>query len=261
MRGEGRARFLSLVHSLDKRVDLVLSVSGISSLLKVDRLLLVSSLWRAQLEGPQKLVHLFEVLADNENLVDEVLNAEDASVAQLLGDDAVVGDGNALVVHVHEASLVDELSDGLQIRRSIGDIRLDELEHLLGGTGETDENSVVDLSQSQELQDLSRLGIHSVDTSDTDDYGELGLGLDEEVASRAGLSAEVDERAFLVAVFPHVGFRPLEDGFSSHAAGLFDGLGALELLGLDQRSGLSLLEESFRDRGLGFRGLSFRVSH
>jgi hypothetical protein len=47
----------------------------------------------------------------------------------------------------------------------IGDVRLDETEHLLGSLGSLDEYTVVDLEQTEQLEDLARLGCNFVDTA------------------------------------------------------------------------------------------------
>jgi hypothetical protein len=46
----------------------------------------------------------------------------------------------------------------------IGDVGLDETEHLLGSLGSLDEYTVVDLEQTEKLEDLARLGCNFVDT-------------------------------------------------------------------------------------------------
>jgi hypothetical protein len=46
----------------------------------------------------------------------------------------------------------------------IGDIGLDEAEHVGGGLVDLEENTVVDLAQAEELQNLAGLGADSVDT-------------------------------------------------------------------------------------------------
>jgi len=48
----------------------------------------------------------------------------------------------------------------------IGDIGLDESQHLFGCFGHLDEYTVVDLEETKELEDLFRLGCEVVDTKD-----------------------------------------------------------------------------------------------
>jgi hypothetical protein len=55
----------------------------------------------------------------------------------------------------------------------------------LCGLGEFDEDTVVDLEETEELEDLARLGRDLVDTLDADDKGELGLLINEERATLA----------------------------------------------------------------------------
>ena len=88
----------------------------------------------AQLEGPEEvrglarasaactnvtsycLTYLLEVGANGEDLVYEVLNGEDVVLAEVLLDDLVVGERDALLVDLAVAALVDKLADGLEVR-------------------------------------------------------------------------------------------------------------------------------------------------
>ena len=47
----------------------------------------------------------------------------------------------------------------------VSNVRLDKTEHLLSGLGDLDEDTVVDLQEAEELQDLAGLGRNLVDTS------------------------------------------------------------------------------------------------
>jgi len=179
-----------LIHSLHKRVDLVFSVSSISSFLEVIHLLLVSTFWRAQLEGPQKLVYLFKVLSNDKNLMNDILYAKNSFLSKLFGDDTVVSDGDSLVVDLHKSSFVDQLSDCFQIWCSVSNVGFDELEHFQSGPIQSYKNSIMDLSQSQQLQDLSRSWINSIDTSNSNDNGEFWLRFNKEVTSSSRLSSE-----------------------------------------------------------------------
>lgn len=78
-------------------------------------LLLEAAQRAAELEGPQEVVGDLEVLADGENLVDQILNADDAGLGKLLLDDLVVGKGDALTGDLAETTLVDQLADGLEV--------------------------------------------------------------------------------------------------------------------------------------------------
>ena len=49
--------------------------------------------------------------------------------------------------------------------KPIGDIGLDEAEHVGGGLVDLEEDTVVDLAQAEELQHLAGLGADAVDTA------------------------------------------------------------------------------------------------
>lgn len=87
----------------------------ITSLNKVRGHLAEATLWRTELHWPQEVVSFLKVLTHCVNLVDEILNADDTTLAQLLLNDGVVSDGNALFVDLAIATLVDQLPHTLQI--------------------------------------------------------------------------------------------------------------------------------------------------
>jgi hypothetical protein len=119
----------------------------------------------AELERPQEVGSLLKVGADGEDLVDQVLNADDTVLAEATLNDGVVGESNALLVDLSISTLVDELTDGLQVGVSVGDPWLDNLEHLQGGLGHADKNTIVDLEETEELEDLAGLWCNLVDTT------------------------------------------------------------------------------------------------
>lgn len=210
---------------MDKRIDLILSVSKVSSLIEVLEDSVPSTGWGSELEGPQESGGLSEVGSTGQNLVNQVLNADDAVLSKVGLDDLVVGDGNTAVVDLGKTSLVNELSHGLLVGISESDVRLNESEHVPGGLCELNEHTIVDLSQTQELQYLSGLGVKSVDTSKTNDESNLCLGFTEKVSSSLGNSSQSDQISLLGFVFPDVLLSFLEDDFlfigeSLHILGL-----------------------------------------
>lgn len=210
-----------LVHLLDEAVDEVLAVAKVTTLDEVLELAGTEATGGGgQLEGPQEVGDLLEVGADGVDLVDEVLNADDAVLAEVLLDDLVVGDGKALLVDLSVAALVDELADGLQVGVAVGDEGLDDLQHLGGGLGEADEDTVVDLEKTEELEGLALLGVDLVDTLDADDEGELGLSGDEEGAILLGLALGIDDVALGLDVLLVVLLGALEDGLALLLVGL-----------------------------------------
>jgi hypothetical protein len=117
-----------------------------------------------ELEGPEEVGGLLEVGADGVDLVDEVLDADDAVLAKVLLDNLVVGERDALLVDLAVPALVDELTDVLERGVTVGDVGLDDLEHLSGGLGHLDENAIVDLEKTEQLEGLALLGVDLVDT-------------------------------------------------------------------------------------------------
>lgn len=72
-----------------------------------------------------------------------------------------------------EMLTVDEFTDRLLVGVTVRNERLDNLQHLHSSLGELDEDAVVDLEQTEELQCLALLGINLVDTLDADDESKL----------------------------------------------------------------------------------------
>jgi hypothetical protein len=119
---------------------------------------------RGKLEWPEEVAGLLEVGADGEDFVDEILNADDAELAEVLLDELIVGNGKALLVDLSVSTLVDKLADSLQVGVAVGNEWLDNLQHLGGGLGEPDEDTVVDLKETEKLKRLALLGVDLVDT-------------------------------------------------------------------------------------------------
>jgi len=190
-----------LVHLSDESIDVLLSVTKVTTL---DVVLEFSgtetTVGVGQLEGPQEVACLLEVGSDSEDLVDQVFHADDAILAQVVLDELIVGKGNSLLVNLSVSTLVDELSDGLEVGVAIGNVWVDNGEHLLGGLGQPDEDTVVDLEKSEELEDLARLGGDLVDTLDSHNEDKLGLLINEEAALLLAQASESDLLALRIAV-------------------------------------------------------------
>lgn len=140
-----------LVHLANQLVNLLLVLTTAATLLEVSELLAEATLGGAQLDGPQEVGGLLEVGAASEDLVHEVLHAHNIELAKDLLDDGVVGDGDSLAVDLTVASLVDEVSHGLKVGVAVGDVGLDHAKHLKGSGVDLDEDTVVQLSKSEEL--------------------------------------------------------------------------------------------------------------
>lgn len=215
----------NLVHLADETVDVLLTVTGVTTLDVVLELASAeTTVGVGQLEGPEEVVGLLEVGANSVDLVDQILHADNAELAEVLLDDLVVGEGSTLLVDLSVTTLVQKLADGLQVGVTVGNVGVDDGQHLLGSLGETDESTRVDLEQTQELEDLAGLRGNLVDTLDTDNEDELGLTLNEEAALLASNAVEADLLALSGAVLLDVGLGTLEDNTTLLLVGLHESL-------------------------------------
>jgi hypothetical protein len=152
--------------------------------------------------------------------VDDVLHADNTVLAEVLLNNGVVGKGNALLVDLSVSALVDELTDRLEVGVTPGDKGLDDLEHLNGCLGQADEDTVVDLDKTEELEGLALLGVNLVDTLDADHKGKLGLGGNVERTLLLGNTLEADLLALSIAVLLDVRLGALEDDLTLLLVGL-----------------------------------------
>lgn len=132
-------------------------------------------LGRAELEGPEEVVGLLEVGTDGGDLVDEVLNGSNTVLSELTLNNGVVGQGDAGAANLTVASLVDELSNQALRGVAVSNVGLDSSDHVHGGLVESHEHSVVELSQSEELQDFLAGGVKLVDTITGKQVSELDI--------------------------------------------------------------------------------------
>jgi len=199
-----------LKHALDELVDFVLAVTGITTLHEVHELALEAAVGGGELERPEEVVSLLEAGSDGEDLVDQVLHARDTELAEGAVDDLVVSEGHTRLVDLSEATLVHQRAHSLQVGVTVGDVRLNEAEHVDGGLVQLDEDTIVDLTQAEQLQDLAGLRGHTDDTADADDKGDLGLGLVVELLVLLGLAAVADLVVLESTVLLHVLLGALE---------------------------------------------------
>lgn len=214
----------TLVHLANKGVDGILTVAKVTTLNEVLELAgAEATSGGRELEGPEEVGSLLEVGANSEDLVDEILHADNAVLAEGVLDDGVVGKSSALLVDLAVTTLVDELLDGLEVGVTVGDPGLDDLEHLSGGLGDADEDTVVDLEETEELEDLAGLGGNLVDTLDADDEHQLALSRDVGRVVLLGGAGKADLLALGIAVLLDVLLSTLEDDATLLLVGLIAG--------------------------------------
>jgi hypothetical protein len=154
----------------------------------------------------------------------QILHTEDIVLAQLALNHRIIRQRDPLLLHFPIPPLIHQLAHALQVRLAVGHIRLDQTEHLLRRLGDLDEDAVVDLQETQELEDLARFWRDLVDAADADDEVDLWLGGDVEVAGGAGGAFETDFFALFCEVFFYVGFGALEDDLALGFCGLWMGV-------------------------------------
>jgi hypothetical protein len=153
------------IHLLDQRIDIILSVAQVASfdiVLKLPRS--ESASWIGQLERPQEVAGLLEVRANSIDLVDQILHADDAKFAKVVFNELVVGKRNTLLIDLTISTLVDELANRLQIRITVSNVWIDDRQHFRGRLRKADEDTIVDLKESEKLKDLAWLWGYFVDT-------------------------------------------------------------------------------------------------
>ena len=171
--------------------------------------------------------------------MDEILDAEDVVLAQIGLNDLVVGEGDALLIDLAVSTLVDEFPDGLEVGLAVGNIGLNQSEHLLSGAGSLHKDAVVDLEEAEELEDFAGLGSDLIDTTakfsglrdmrlawrhsptNTDNKVDLWLGWDVEITGRPCSALETNLILLLGGVLLNILFSTLEDHLAF-------GLGSLE---------------------------------
>lgn len=113
------------------------------------------------------------------DFVDQFFGAGDSGVlTNGVVDHEVAGEWDSLSVDLTVSSLVNQLGNGLSVWNSVGDPWLDDSEHVHGGLVVLEEDSVVDLSQSEESQNLLWFWGDGVDTLHSDDEENLRFGWD-----------------------------------------------------------------------------------
>lgn len=113
------------------------------------------------------------------DFVNEIFDASDILLlSEAVTHDVVVCQWNSLAVDLTVSSLVDELSDGISAWITVGDVWLNSSQHVDRGLVDSDEDSVVELSEPQKSENSNDLWVQLVDTTDSDSEDELGLSWD-----------------------------------------------------------------------------------
>ncbi len=90
---------------------------------------------------------------DSPDLVNQVLNTHDSVLSQNLLNNCVTGQRNSLLVNLSITSLQDKLSDGLSGWVTKGNVWLNSSQEIDCGFVDSDESTIMQLSESQESED------------------------------------------------------------------------------------------------------------
>jgi len=127
-----------------------------------------------------------------------------------LSDDLIGGQRNSLFVNSSETSLVKKILNNSSGRSSIGDPWFNSSKHVHGSLVVSDEDSVSDLSESEQSHDLLLLRRYLSDTLDSDHKEEFSLSLYKELRVCFCFSSLVDESLLFSLVLVPVLFTLLK---------------------------------------------------
>ena len=127
-------------------------------------LLLKSFFGGTEFEWPQEVVSLLEVGSTSDNFVNQILNTQNSYLSEFLLNDVVVGQRNSASADFSVPSLIDELSDGLTSWVPIGNIGFNFSHHVDSSFVQSYECTIVELSESEQLQNLFAGWVQLVDT-------------------------------------------------------------------------------------------------
>ena len=171
-------------------------VTVVTAFVEVSELLGETTSGSVELERPEEVGGLLEVRTDGVDFVNEIFDGEDSVLAEDLFDLFVIDERNTLAVQLSITTLVDEFTDSLEVGVTIGNEGFDKTEHFNGGLVQTDKDSIVDLAETEESQDLLDLGGNLVNTTNTNDNGKTTFAFNEEVAVVVGISSLGNEVSF-----------------------------------------------------------------
>jgi len=168
-------RIIASQHLCYQLVDVLLSVSPISPSLEGMPLFGKASARGSKFEWPKEVVGLLEMGSNSVDLVEKILDIVDSKFAKRLSNNRVAWKRDSLFVDLSITPLEDKLPDGFSGRIAKGYIGLNFSEKVGWSFVDSDEGSIVDLSQSEQSQDSDDFRVELVNTSDPDDECDFWL--------------------------------------------------------------------------------------
>merc|ERR1719492_243276 len=101
-----------------------------------------------EFEWPREVAGLLEMFPNGEDFMDQILNTDDSKLTKFLLNDGIVSNGHSLFVDLGMATFVDELTHTLKIGITIGNVWLDNSQHVDGGFVQLNKHTIVDLKET-----------------------------------------------------------------------------------------------------------------
>lgn len=172
-------------------VDVLLTVAPISTSLEGVSLGGKSSSRAAELEGPQEVVGFLEVGSHSVDFIDQIFNGRDSLLSEGFLNQSIGGKRDTLPVNFAISSLKDKFADGFAGRISECDVRFNTSEHIGGSFVDSNEDSVMELSESEESHDADNFGVEFVNTADPHNECQTGLSWDVNLTGELGLDHRI----------------------------------------------------------------------
>lgn len=94
---------------------------------------------------PKEVRRLLEGWPNSVDFVDEIFHADDAVFAEAILNESVVGKGDTLLVDLAVTALVNQLSNGLEVRVAVCNVWFDSSKHFRRSFREANEDTAIDL--------------------------------------------------------------------------------------------------------------------
>lgn len=248
---------MTLDHPLDKGIDFRFPITKVTTFNIMTSLVSPSSTWIAELEVPQESIYSLEGWSYGENLVNDIFETDDllALAAQVTSDGLICYQGDTTSIDFEKTSLVDESANSFKVWVTPSDVGLGNAKHIQGSLVQFDKCGIVDLAKSEQLQDLPWFWGNSIDTTNSNDKGQLRLRWNIEIVMLAGHAMILDDSTLASFIFFFVTSSPIDVFSTEHPSLLrLDGCQESDLLTL----ALPALHRSQHIFGKGSEGLAIR---
>lgn len=96
--------------------------------------------------------------------MDQIFSTDNVELAKLILNDLITRDGYALSINFNESTFVDQFSHRLKIWVTPGNVRFTNTEHIDRGFVKFNEDSIIDLTETEQLEDFAYFRGYLVNT-------------------------------------------------------------------------------------------------